>query len=239
MNPQAKKRLIYGVIIVILICFGLFLYFNHTESVVPAQKAQLHTETYDVGASYSGQIAKQFVQEGDEVKAGETLFYIDSATLKTQMQEPGFNSTSLGVPLTTNGDMVITATKPGTVKTIASSQGSFVPANTVLATIAQPDNLRVVADFRLSPYQYSKIDKKSLISVTLPNGQVVTTPIENINIINQGNEMVAEITGSLDKVKYDPLTTRDGAPVSARLVVEEPMWEKITSSLGAAVKGLF
>lgn len=239
MNPQAKKRLTASFVILILVCFGLYLYFDNSQSVATAQTAQLKTDTYDVGTPYSGQITKQKVQEGDTVRAGDDLFEIDSAELKVSLQKSQVSRSSLGIPLTKDDDILVEATKPGSVKAVDQSQGSFVPANTVLATISQTSNLQVEASVNLSPDQYSHIDRNSRLIVTLPNGQVVQTPIGNTEIVNQDNQVIAKLTGNLTGVKQDPLTIKDGAPVKAKLRIVHPVWQQLTDAVTSFVRKIF
>lgn len=239
MNPQARKRLVASFIILILVCCGLYLYFDNSQAVATAQTAQLKTNTYDVGTAYSGQITKQYVQEGDTVKAGDKLFEIDSAELKVSLQKSEVSRASLGIPLTSDDDILVEATKPGVVKTVDQSQGSFVPANTVLATISQTSNLQVEASVNLSPDQYSHINRNSRLIVTLPDGTVTRTPISNTDIVNENNQVIAKLTGDLHHVKQDPLTIKDGAPVKTRLQIVKPLWQKITDVVVNFVRGIF
>lgn len=239
MNPQARKRLFVSFIILILVCFGLYLYFDNSQAVATAQTAQLKTNTYDVGTTYSGQITKQYVQEGDTVKAGDKLFEIDSAELKVSLQKSDVSRASLGIPLTKDNDILVEATKAGSVKTIDQSQGSFVPANTVLATISQTSNLQVEASVNLSPDQYSHINHNSRLIVTLPDGTVTNTPIGNTDIVNENNQVIAKLTGDLHNVKQDPLTIKDGAPVKTKLQIVKPLWQRMTDAVVKFVRSIF
>lgn len=226
MNRSARKRLIIGLIVLALIGFGLFLYFNRSQTVVSASSAQIVTNTYDVGAVYSGQVTESFVQPGDHVSAGQKLFYINSAALAAQQSSPSSRSSNLQIPLTSSGEIIIEATKPGTVEKVNATQGSFVPTNAVLATIAQNTDLRVIAKFRLSPGQYAAIGKDSFLIVDLPSGQTATTKLANINIESNQNEVMVDITGDLDASKYSSPKLIDGAPVNAQLQISKPLWQQ-------------
>jgi biotin carboxyl carrier protein len=226
MNRQAKIRLFFGILILAIICFGLFLYFNSNEAVVSARSAQLHTQVYDVGAPYSGQITHQFVHEGDQVKEGQKMFYLKSTKLQTLLKQADFNKKSLKLDLTKNKQLIIDATKPGMVQQINKSQGSFVPENTVIATVAETKDLHVTASFHLTPDQFAMISKTSNIYVTLPSARVVKTSISDIKIVKHGNQVIAKISGDLNRVKYNSLTVTDGTPVNASLKIREPLWKK-------------
>lgn len=226
MTGQAKRRLIVGLIFLGILCFALFLYFNSTQAEVRANSAHLSTETYDVGTSYSGEVTKSFVSVGDHVSSGQKMFYIKSAQLQTALKQPGASASQLGISLNSDGEIVINASKSGTVQTVKTSQGSFVAADSVLATVAQAKNLQAVANFNLSPDQYSKIDKKTRLVVTLPSGKVVIVPVQNLQIVTQNSQVVAEVTSNLSQTDYNPLTAKDGAPVDARLRISLPLWRQ-------------
>lgn len=225
MNKKALRRLIIGIILLALLCFGLYLYLNNNRTVVAATSAQLETKTYDVGTPFSGQITSQFVHEGDEVTAGEKLFYIQSAAFSSANASPDtFNH--LNLPETKNGEIIITANRAGTVKTIDETQGSFIPANAPLATIAEPDDLRAVAKVQLDPGQYAAINNNSRLIVTLPTGQVVSAKITNINVASNQNQVGIEVTAALKGANYNSRKLIDGAPVSASLKITEPLWQQ-------------
>jgi hypothetical protein len=226
MTGQAKKRLIIGLIFLGVLCFALFLYFNSTQAEVTSSGAHLSTETYDVGTSYSGQVTKAFVSVGDQVGPGDKMCLIKSAQLQSALEQPGASASQLGISLNSQGEIVIKASKPGTVQDVKTSQGSFVAADSVLATVAQAKNLQAVAHFNLSPDQYSKIDKKTRLVITLPSGKVVVAPVQNLKIVNQDSQVVAEVTGNLSQTDYNPLTAKDGAPVDARLRISQPLWRQ-------------
>lgn len=226
MNKAARRRLIIGLIILVLIGFGLYLYSNSNETVVDATTAQIKTNTYDVGSPYSGQITAQFVHAGDRVTQGEHLFYVQSAELTAIQSNPSSKVTNLQLPLTKSGEIIIEASKSGTVEKINENQGSFVPANAVLATIAQPSGLAVAAKFRLSPGQYAAIGDSSRLIVTLPSGQIATIKIGNINIESNQNAVSVDITGQLPGNNYNSRKLIDGAPVTAQLQISKPLWKQ-------------
>jgi multidrug efflux pump subunit AcrA (membrane-fusion protein) len=227
MSHSAKLKLFVGIVLLAIGCFALFLYFNYTQSVVRAESAQLQTKNYDIGTPYSGRITKQFVQESDEVTAGQKLFYLQSSKLTAQLQQPHFQKSDLPYPLTKNHQLIIKSSKAGVIKTIKNKQGSFVPNGTVLAVVAQTKNLKVTANVMLSPGQNANLTKASRLIVTLPSGDTEATPISDVTITQHGNRIIAKMTGKLANVKYNPLTTKDGTPVKTKLRIKQPLWSQL------------
>jgi len=232
MTRSAKVKLIIGLVILAIICLILYGYFSYSQVVVGARQAHIEAPTYTVGITYSGRVAKQFVQEGDRVQAGQKLFYIKSSDLVQQLNNGSITPKDVLYPLTSDHEIILEASQPGVVKSIAEPQGSFVQANSTVATLVNSKMLQVLADFQLSPQQFAQIGSQSRLVTTLPDGRQITEPLGDVTVQQKNGQSIAEITARLTHVDYSSLKAANGTPVTATLqITKGNFWTSIFQTL--------
>ncbi len=73
-NPKVQRLLIAGVIVLLAVVVGLFLYYRNREST---DDAQVDGHITPIAAKISGRVAEILVQDNQPVKAGQVLVKID------------------------------------------------------------------------------------------------------------------------------------------------------------------
>lgn len=76
-TPSKKKRLLLFMIVPLLLLLGGGWMWRSGQGKVETDNAQLKQDITSVGAQVGGPIAKVFVKEGQQVRAGQLLFQID------------------------------------------------------------------------------------------------------------------------------------------------------------------
>ena len=182
MTWRKRITLFLGLIFVLVLAAGLTMYVNHNNGQVGSQSASLAAQDYPVGTDYSGTITKQYVQVGDQVKAGQPLYELQSPTLARDLTQGLVTKASLNHTLKGNDTIVITASNAGEVDSVAYTAGAFVPANSTIATVQQAGSMYVTADFLLSAKDYARVPAKATLSIVLPNNQKVTATVGQIQV---------------------------------------------------------
>ena len=228
MNKKSILSLFLGIIIVALIAAGLLLFLEASRAAIKSTKAEISAESYSVGTDHTGLISKQFVQEGDVITAGQTLFQVKSSTLLEQMKENGLNANQLIYPLTPEGEIILKAPKAGKIQEIFYSQGSFIPANKEIATIIDEGSVKVTATFELPRRDFAQLNKQTRLEVRLPNGAYLNGTVSAIRVIDQTQFVETEVDAKLERFKTNQLELTSGTPVESVLYLkEQTMWNII------------
>jgi multidrug resistance efflux pump len=169
MRLARRIRLLFGCLLVIAFVGMLFVRLNYTMSRVHSQSAKLRADTYAVGTEYSGTVLKQYINEGSAVTAGQELFVIQSTVLASDLLTQQVSKSGLAFQLDANNNIILVANEDGVVTNIAYLQGSFVPANKEIATIAKANSLYIEATLQLTPSDYSRIRSGNVVDVTFPD----------------------------------------------------------------------
>lgn len=177
MKLTRRIRLLAGCLLVALFVGLLFVRLNYTMSRVHSQSAKLRADTYTVGTEYSGTVLKQYTSEGSVVTAGEELFVIQSTVLASDLLTQQVSKSGLAFQLDANNNIVLVASGDGIIKNIAYLQGSFVPANKEIATIAKANSLYIEATFQLTPSDYARIRSGNVVDVTFPDNSTRTAHV--------------------------------------------------------------
>lgn len=218
MNKQSKRTLWEGIFLLILLTGVLVVYLNWTYARVQSDRAQITISNYSVGTDYAGIITKQYVVTGDNVQPGQPLFKLKSDQLAQDLASGRTNTSSLIYPLDDSGQMVITASKTGTVSHIDASQGSFIAADKQIATIADTSTLGVTADFTLGKSETSQLAPSSQIIVTLLSHQQVSGRITSILQSSKNGKRVTTIEATLTPSSASSLISA-GSGTNATLVL--------------------
>ncbi len=201
----------------IVLAAGLTMIVNDNSGKIDGKSASLVAEEYPVGTDYSGTITQQFVQVGDEVKAGQPLFEVQSAGLERDLAQGLVTPENLTHEVKNDNTLVITATNAGQVDDIAYANGAFVPSNSTIATIQEAGTMYVEADFLLSAKDYARIPKNANVDITLPNNQQIEAKVSQINVSTENGEARTVVKAHSDQLANGTGLFAVGTPVQATL----------------------
>jgi len=227
MRFSGKFRFFVGIIVVFLIVGVLTLFLNVSMSTSSSSKAELDGQARSVGTDYSGLVVKQNVEEGQSVKEGDVLFEIDSQQLKQSLANGTAKAESLTVTLNPeNNNVQLRANNSGVMDQINYREGSYVPANAVVATMYVVDSLFVRAHFQLSPNDYARIKKNIPLEVLFPDNTKKDAIITTVNLESSEDKKSVDtvITAKLDDVDMSDFRFAVGTPVEATLHLEQNAW---------------
>jgi multidrug resistance efflux pump len=217
-NYKSVFKITFGIILVLLITSGLVMWFDERRSVATSTEAELTAESYTVGIDHSGTVTTRFVEPGDYVEAGQTLFQIKSTSLREQIVTLGLEESDLLYPLTDDGEILLQATRPGIVSNIEYNQGSFVPANEQIATIIDTSSLQVLATFSLARRDFNILGTDTQLDVRLPNGAWSSGTVRNIKVVEQeGQKVVVQLTAAMTIEDENNIQTANNVPVETRI----------------------
>lgn len=219
MKFMARVRFIFGIIFVLLVGAGLFLYLEYVMAHVQSREAHIESDTYSVGVDYSGIIEKQYIEENSSVKAGDNLFELRSQTLTEAIRDDQVAPTSLLYSITSRGTVLITATAAGKVQSILRRQGDFVPANTEMAKINLQDGAYVKATYKLSAPDYAKLHMGSHITVTLPDGVKLDGRVYDISLVTKDRQVFTTVKARIAPPKVNQEVFTVGTPVESTLTL--------------------
>ncbi|HMD44084.1 MAG TPA: HlyD family secretion protein [Candidatus Acidoferrum sp.] len=83
-NPNIRRGLIFGALVLLVAILGLSLYYHNREST---DDAQVDGHITPIAAKISGRIAKVLVQDNQAVKAGELLVQIDQGDFQAALDQ--------------------------------------------------------------------------------------------------------------------------------------------------------
>ena len=221
MTWRKRIGLFLGLLFVLALAAGLTMYVNHNNGQVAGQSASLAAQDYPVGTDYSGTITEQYVQVGDQVKAGQPLFELQSPTLARDLAQGLVTKDSLTHELKGTDTLVITATNAGQVDSVAYTSGAFVPANSTIATVQQAGTMYV--DRRLPALgQGLRPDSgQGHLSVVLPNNQKITATVGQIQVRTENGEARTTVRAYSPALANGTGLFAVGTPVQATLSLEE------------------
>jgi multidrug resistance efflux pump len=214
-----RFRLLLGFIVVVAIVLGFTLILSQRETEINSRSATIKAVTYSIGSDYAGTVMTQNIKQGDTVKAGQPLLTIQSAALAAALATKVKVPASSAYTVSSTGTLTLVATEPGIVSKIGTQVGGFVSAGSQLATIDRTGSLYVLADFRLDPYDFSRILKGAKVDLILPNQQQFTGTVSRITVTTLGGNADASIevhSAQLVRGTHDGLVI-PGTPINATL----------------------
>jgi hypothetical protein len=233
-NPKARLKFTLGLMTAVLLGLVLFIYMEHSMSRVVSTDARLQSATFTVGVGYSGIIERQFIEEGDQIKAGDVLFELRSPTLSEALRSNEISQSSLLYEMTDDSKIKLSAAANGAVQKINYREGAFVPANSEIAVINAENALYVNAVFKLSPPDYAKVRNGNTMTVRLPDNTRINGPIYGITLepaSSQDRRIYTTVKMRVDQADINPLFTV-GTPVEATLYLDTETWyNRITNIL--------
>ncbi len=214
-----RFRLLGGLVLVFAIVAGATLVLNQRENQVASGSAALEAISYSVGSDYSGSVIASTVMAGDQVRKGDPLMTIQSASLLRDLASPKTSPVSAAYTTSTDGTLTLRATEPGIVSSVKAQVGGLVGAGQPLATIDRSGPLFVLAKFRVDSYDFARIQKNARVEIVLPNHSRVVGVVSEVKVQTVAGQADAEI-----KVTSKSLITgsnnglvEPGTPVTAIL----------------------
>ena len=216
-----RLRLFVGILFVIVLCGGLFLFLQHSMSRISSREAYIDADSYTVGLDYSGVVEVQYKQQGDVVKAGDALFEIRTATLSDAIRNNQVTAANLLYSINDKGRVVITASADGRVREISHGKGAFVPANEKLATVDLANSAYVRATYKLSAPDYARLGANSRIVVNLPDGAKVEGTVYEVSFATVDREVLTTVRARIDTSKVNHWLLTSGTPVQTVLHLDD------------------
>lgn len=234
MNIKTRLKFLTGIITVLSIGTGLFVYLEYNMSRVNSIDAQLASDTYTVGIDYSGIIEKRFVDEGAYVKTKDPLFEIRSSTLSTAIKNNEIAKAALLYSVNDEGLVLISAAAPGQVQTISYREGAFVPANSQIALVNIDNKAFINATYKLSSPDYARLDKNSKIRATFPDNKTVEGTVYDISLQTVDKEIQTTVRARFDRKATNTNAFTVGTPVETTLYLDnDTLFNRISANLSS------
>lgn len=177
-----RFRLVAGVTAILLLVAALTVVFNLRQSQVTSFSAEVRADVYTVGADYPGTVISQYVQPGATVTQGDLLFQVRSLQLKEAISAGlTVGSTTAYVIDPATGTITYRAVVDGTVTELAARQGNSISSGGTLATITVDSQPFVMADLRLAPRDYARLNSGAAARVLLSDGTQLTGTVRAIS----------------------------------------------------------
>ncbi|MGK2896198.1 MAG: HlyD family efflux transporter periplasmic adaptor subunit [Candidatus Saccharimonadales bacterium] len=193
-------------------------------SHITSRSAELASDTYAISVEYSGVIERQYITVGDTVKKGDKLLELKSSSLSDAIRLKQVDRSSLLYSLNGNGDIVLTAGNDGVVRTMHFLEGTYVPANSEIASIDAGDSRYVVSRYLLDAPDYARINRNTPVTVTLPDNQKLQAEVFDISMERDGERVYTVVKARFDKSTTIPSTFTSGTPVSVAWELESSSW---------------
>ncbi|MES2876300.1 MAG: HlyD family efflux transporter periplasmic adaptor subunit [Patescibacteria group bacterium] len=220
----ARLRLLIGIILVVVLVGGLFIYLNYAMSVVSSRSASLQADMNAVSVEYGGVIKKQYVEVGTAVQKDDPLFELTSSELSEALRTDRISTESLLFDVTGTGDILLRASNSGILGQVNFAEGAFVPARSPIATIAIDDSTYVTAKYSLQAPDYARINRNNTVDVTLPDNTRLNAKVFDIALEQNGDKVFTIVKARFDKtVDISPIFSA-GTPVSTSWQLENNSW---------------
>jgi hypothetical protein len=224
MSLWARFKFLIGILVVVLLVFGLVLYLEGSMSTVRALQAELGASSTTVGVDYPGLVTAANVGVGDKVTQGETLFVVQSPQLTTDIANHTINVSTLPFSLDKSGDILVKANSSGVIQQLNFLNGAFVPGGAVMATIYSDKALYISGTFTLSPPDYSRVKKGSVMSVTFPDDSTAQAIVYDVALVQSGGKVNTVVQARLQGKDADNPQFPIGTPVEATLRLRNATW---------------
>jgi multidrug resistance efflux pump len=188
-----RFRLFFGSIGVLVLVAGLTLVFNQRQHSATSETATITAVDYPVGSSYAGTVTQVQVTEGQQVRAGEPLVSVRSASLLHDLRQGLVTVKSLGYTVSKTGVIQFESAVDGTVHGLQVRSGMFVQAGATLLTVARSGSLTVAAKVSLTPTDYGRLERGAPVDLLLPNQSTVEGRVGDVAVSTAGSRAVAQI----------------------------------------------
>lgn len=225
---QTITTIILLLICIVLTAAIVYKLFNSTEERVPMQSQQtssgavnVYTEEMQKGeflktirvygtvineaddiniiSSTSGYVTDITVEEGDEVKAGDIIAYVDAS-----------------VPGSSYKQAAITSKVSGKIGTINTAVGNYITQNSAIATVEPDAILKIEADIPEIYLSTIKIGSEATVTSSLIKEMNINATVSEISSSIDTSSRTFEITLSTDDLSL----LKEGMVVTMDLVTE-------------------
>lgn len=225
MTWLTRLKMFGGIIAVLALVFGLTLLFNQRMTQAHSLSATVTAPTFDVGSGYGGIVNEQFVENGDQVKAGDVLFVVSSSSLQQAVSQGAAPGSTVAYELdlaTGTVTYTYTAVSDGTLVDVAATLGSYVPDGAVLARVVSQERT-VEGLYTLSPVDYGRVEDGAAATIVLPNLQKLEAIVDSVQVKTEDGKALAVIRLTGDALMDPALSslTRDGIPVTTQVQLRD------------------
>ena len=225
---QTITTIILLLICIVLTGSIVYKLFNSSEEKIPLQMQQtassavnVYTEEMQKGeflktirvygtvtneaddiniiSSTSGYVTELLVKEGDDVKAGDIIAYVDAST-----------------PGSSYKQAVITSKASGKIGSISTSAGNYITQNATIASVEPETILRIEADIPEIYLSSIKIGSEATVTSSLIKEMNINATVSEISSSIDTSSRTFEITLSADDLSL----LKEGMVVTMDLVTE-------------------
>lgn len=223
-----RLKLWGGILGIAALVFGLTVLFNQRQSQVASISAAVDAPTSEVGSSYGGVVTDVYVKTGETVTAGQKLFTLASVQLQQDVGNGLKPSSTEAYTIDTKkGTITYNAVSDGYVASIDAQPGSFLAGGSPMAVVVADGQRTVMAQFRLDPTDYGRVEQGASARIVLPNNQTVAGNVAGVQVkTNDEGETVTFVTIE-SKALTDPdlaTLTRLDTPVTAIMDLRDDGW---------------
>ena len=200
-TPAKKSRrrfIIVSVILLVVIIAGLF-YWHSTYSV-DTDDAQVDGDLYQVSSRVNGQVLKVYIEENQQVQAGQPIAEIDPKDYLVALEQAQANLASaqaearqqtVNVPVTTVSQETTLSTSGSAV--LSSLAGVSQAQKQVQAAEARVDQARANAvKSQLDVDRYTPLVQKDVISKQQYDAAVAQAASDKANVLNAEATLIAQ-----------------------------------------------
>ena len=224
MSWRNRIRLGAGLVVVLLVVATLTLVVNQRARQAFSMNARVVADQYHVGSDYGGVVVHQYVEIGDDVRAGDKLFTISSLGLQKDLTN-GLDPVSTKAYAIDRDRGLVTyrATVDGTVTTLNALEGSFVGGGDDMAEITAGGTQYVTAEFTLPPKDYARIIAGGDAQIELPNRETVSGSVSRVSVETNGGiaNATVEVTAPALRDRELDAFNQPGSPVAVTLTLED------------------
>jgi hypothetical protein len=221
MSIRKVLTVLASVVLIVSVCGAGLVYANDRSHRLSSSQAKLRSDSYSIGTPFGGSVQQVSVTRGTKVKKGQELLRLQSATLQQALATSRFNATGVGYRILGDDVIAFEATNDGVVTDLAVADGSFVPANTVMAQIDLAATLTVEATFDLTARHYSKVAIGSVVTAGMPDGTTVNAEVFDVQVTSNSANTAQTVIRARSQSLQDKSYFSTGAPVTAELELKD------------------
>jgi multidrug resistance efflux pump len=227
MTWSNRLRLHGGLVLVVALVAGLTLVFNQRRSQALSLTAHVVADEVTVGAQFGGVVVEQQATEGDRVEKGDDLYTV---VVPPSVGNGGRAVTAVAavknaayVVDAKTSTVTYRALATGLLTDVTGTEGGFIQSGQPLATITAVGSEYAVAEFRLLPRDYERVETGARVDLLLPDNSTVVGEVRAVSVTTQGGLALTHVTISSDALR-DPALSRlavPGTPLSATLSLRD------------------
>jgi multidrug resistance efflux pump len=227
MTWSNRIRLYGGLVVVIALVAALTLVFNQRRSQVLSLTSHVVADQVTVGAQFGGVVVDQKVAAGDSVDKGDSLYTVvvpravGTAGEAVNAIAAVRNAAYAVDPK--KSTVTYRALTSGVLTDVQSTEGGFVQSGAALATITAVGSEYAVAEFRLSPRDYGRVETGAHVDLLLPDNRTVPGEVRAVSVTTDGGVALTKVTISSDALRdaANAKLTAPGTPLSATLSLRD------------------